>query len=417
MSHTPENTKIFFITGTQYQFLVADIYARYIYDKYNIRSTVIHSYFPNFDISRFNTNGKYTLLLYTYNNKNVIGKCIFSLQCGYLFPFSKWKKLFDSDHRIITFIFTDLNKLADRLADLTKQINENNLVYLIEEGNLTYEDPSELRMNHEKLWYIKHKLTKILFGIERRSKVIGDNPLIDGVIVKNPERYGKLEKSKGKQIIQQDKDIMLLSGDFAEHYGSAAKDLHCDILYLGDPHYRNGKYFEAEDECISSILSAIPSELSVLLKPHPRDLIEKYDNIIKKFDNVRITDEETAVIPIEPLIEIVNPKAVIAIESTATITLANMYPDLKSFVMKNIPEASVMFEKLIDAGEEVPHFGDDVYQGENDNIFIPDSLEELHKMLREIAAEPEKKLKLMKKHSGTFDEIDMLLSSNAAQVS
>ena len=154
-------------------------------------------------------------------------------------------------------------------------------------------------------------------------------------------------------------------------------------------------------------MSAIPSEFSVLLKPHPRDLIEKYDNVIKSFDNVRITDKETAVIPVEPLIEIVNPKAVIAIESTATITLANMYPNLKSFVMKNIPEASV----------KVPHFGDDVYQGENDNIFIPDSLEEFQKMLREIVAEPEKKLKLMKKHSGTFDEIDMLLSSNAVQVS
>lgn len=373
--NTISNIQVCFVTTTQYQFMIADIYARYIFDNYGIQSTICNRSFPNFDTEKFETNGKYEMIPYTVHNKNIFGQCIFALRCGYLYRFSKWSKILDPQKKILLFVFNDISKLANRLMMETKKYSKDNQVYIVEEGNSTYSDSVELK--NEKLWRLKHQVSKLIFGYGRTSKVIGESSEIDGAIVKDINRYRKLKKSKNQKIIQQNPEILQYAGDFFDHYGSAASDsIDTDIIYLGQPFYQNGKYFKYENDCIEAAISSIPKQFNVLIKPHPRDLIKKYEKIISNHKNVSMIREDLSAIPIEALLDMTKAKVAIAIQSSAAITIADLYPDICSIVLKNTPEALLMLEKLKELGDEGPVYGDDAFVGKNNNIFILETMDE-----------------------------------------
>jgi len=387
--------------------MIADIYARYIYDKYKICPIVVNRTFPNFDTEKFDTENKYRMIPYTIHNKNVIGQCVFALQCGHLYRFSNWSKILDPQKKIIMFVFNDMSKLANRLMSETKKYSGNNRIYIVEEGNSTYSDSIELK--NETLWRLKHKLSKVIFGYGRTSKVIGESPLIDGAIVKDTVRYKKLNKSKKQTIIQQNTEILQFANDFFEHYESAASEgIETDIIYLGQPFYKNGKFFKYENDCIESVISAIPSEVKVLIKPHPRDLIKKYRKIVESHKNVTLISDDLSAIPIEALLNMTKAKVAIAIQSSAAITIANLYPEINSLVLKNTPEALLMLEKLRELGDEGPVYDDEAFVGKNNNIYLPSSMNEcaaiVNQKMKKSVDEARCEVKTV-----DFDEIDRIL--------
>ena len=176
MQRANKPEQICFVTTTQYQFMIADTYARYINDHYGIVPTVLIRSFKGFDVEKFDTENKYCLIPYSIHNRNIIGQCLFALNCGYLFRFTKWNGLLDRNKSTVLFVFNDLSKLTIRLIDEVKKYDRKNKVVLIEEGNNTYSDT--LDSENEKLWRIKHRISRILFGIGRTARVIGETRLI-----------------------------------------------------------------------------------------------------------------------------------------------------------------------------------------------------------------------------------------------
>ena len=375
-----DRVQICFITTTQYHFLVTDIYSRYLYDHYGITPTVLYRRFDNFDISRFDVQNKYHIVPYTANKNSIIGQSIFAFRCGYLFRFSEWNTLLDREKRIILFVFNDRSKLTQKMIDIVKEYDSNNMVVLVEEGFDTYSDSLDIK--HERIWCLKHKISKALFGIGRTSKVIGDNPQIDTVIVNKPERYAQLNKARNQEIIQQSPNLLLNAKEFAFQYAKARiNSLECDVLYLGQPYYKDGQYNEHENECISFLFSALPNTASILIKPHPREHTEKYKKLLIH-DNVTIMSDDVAALPIETLIGITKVKIVITIQSSAAITLANLFPSIVVFVLRNIPEAKIMLEKAEEAGEELPQIDDSFFAEENSNVFLPDTINCFRELVR-----------------------------------
>ena len=409
MRKSPDDLQVCFVTTTQYQFLIADVYARYIFDNFGIRSKVLVRYFKSFDISRFDTEKKYELISYTINNRNVLGQCVFALQCGYLYKMSSWSKLLDKDKRTILFVFNDLSKLTSRMIQEVKKNDINNKVVLVEEGNNTYSDA--LNSGNEKVWKLKHKMSKIMFGNGRTSRVIGDDPGIDIAIVKDPVRYGSLKKAQKQKILQQNTDILFCASDFISHYNQACSiDLDCDVLFLGQPFYKNGTYYEEENRCISEMFDAIPGNVRILIKPHPRDSEGKYDRLAEIYPNVSVVNDELSVLPIETLLGIADIKIVMTIESSAATTLANLSSDIGTIVLRFLPQAEKLRQKLVKDGAELPDIRDDFFVGKYDNIYLPKTTNEYKKLIDSLLVKEHRRFKFPEVKNILFSEIDCLVS-------
>ena len=403
--------QIIFVSTTQYTFLITDIYARYIYNNYGIVPIVFYRTVRNFDVSKFDTEGKYIIYPYSVKNRTAIGQCAFALQCGYLFHSTKLYKAISPNKETIIFAFNDKNKLVSRLFREIKSANKNNKIVLIEEGTDTYTDYLELK--HPGLYRLKHKFSRFLFGIGRTSDVIGANPLIEYAIVKKPDKYKTLSKSHNQKVLQQDPDILQSSGDFTKHYsGASSNDLRCDVMYIGQPYYKNGQYFEYENLCIEQIIDALPDDTEIFIKPHPRESSKKYRKLVSRYDNVSIMSEELAPLPIEALLNILNPRTVVSVNSSASVTVANLFPSITSFVLKNTPEAIKLDEKLREAGQELPQIEDDYFQSRNMNILLPESLTEYSKLTLNALKTRRVIKQFTETPNGYFKEIDYFLSEN-----
>ena len=403
--------QICFVTTTQYQFMIADIYARYIYDSFGIASKVLIRRFKCFDIARFETDEKYEIIPYTINNRNLLGQCIFAIQCGYCFRLSNWSRLLDKSKNTILFVFNDMSKLTSRLIDEVKNHNNDNRIVLIEEGNNTYSD--SLESKNEMLWHLQHLISRILFGIGRSSKVIGDNPKIDTAIVKDPDRYKSLEKSKNQNVVQQNQDILLCAVDFFQHYTQASTHhLNCDILFLGQPFYKNGRFFEEENQCLSALFRYLPSTTRILIKPHPRDCAGKYNRLADSFCNVFVIDDELSAFPVEALLAVTEIMTVLTIESSAAITLANLSSNIDAVILRELPEAIALRERLLEIGEELPNIKEEQFVGKNNNIFRPKSSAEYQKVIEETLRRARGHTALFKtNHTVSFEEINTIIES------
>ncbi len=403
-----DGLQICFVTTSQYQFMISDIYARYIFDQYGIKSIVFNRVFDNFDITRFDTEGKYSMFPYRIRNKSIAGKCLFALRCGYLFRFSRWSRILEPTQITTLFVFNDLSKLANRLMKQVKGYSLENKVFLVEEGNSTYSDSIELK--NEKLWRFKHLLSRLMFGYGRTSKIIGENVLIDGAIVKNVDRYKGLKKAQDQDVRQQSILILQCAKDFASRYVSANEaDLETDVVYLGQAFYRTGKYFKYEDDCIEDIINAIPDETRVLLKPHPRDTVSKYNRLLKTHKNLSLISEKLTAIPIEALLGMIKVKVVITIQSSAALTIADMYPDISVVVVKELPKAILMLRKLKESGDEEPLYSNDFFVGRNKNIFLPRTIEEFSDLLFTNIRDDHKRESVSVSSTECFPEIDSIV--------
>lgn len=409
-----EVIQVIFVSTTQYTFLITDIYARYIFDKYGIKPIVFYRIVQNFDISNFNTDGKYIIYPYSVKNCNIIGQCIFALQCGYLFHFTKWFKAVYKGKKTLLLAFNDKNKLVSRLFSEIKSNNSGNKITLIEEGTDTYSETLDIKK--KGLYYLKHSISKLLFGIGRTSEVIGVNPLIDYSIVKNVERYKSLKKSNRQFVLQQDPNILLSAVDFIKHYEkSSSVKLECDVMYIGQPFYKSGKYFALENECIEKILEVIAYDYRILIKPHPRDDKDKYKKILKRINNISIIDESIAAFPIETLVGITSSKIVLTIQSSAAITLANMFPNMTVVVLRRISEARKLLAELDKLGEELPELTDDFFVSTNDNVYMPETIDEYVELIHKVV---NKKTNISCSRSSKdiiFPEIDYLINEKMVQ--
>lgn len=414
MHNTTEEMQVCFVTTTQYQFMIADIYSRYVYDMYGIKPVVLIRKFRSFDISKFSADNKYMLVPYTINNRNIFGQCVFAFKCGYLFKLTSWSKILNKDKRILLFVFNDLSKLTDRLMSETKKLNKQNKIVLIEEGNNTYSDIPE--NPPELLWKFKHMLSRLFLGMGRSSAVIGESQNIEAAIVKDTNRYQMLKKAENQEIIQQNRSILQNSNEFLEHYSNACNEkTECDVLFLGQPFYKNGKYYTEENNCISAIIDSFSLNTKILIKPHPRDCADKYDSIQKSHSNVSVIKEDMAVFPIEALIGLINIKAVVTIESSAAVTVADLDSSVDAIVLINTPEAKKLLGKLKLIGEELPALDENSFVGKNNNVYLASNLAECKEIVAKHKYEKKNEgIDDKKKHSipiNKFEEMDVFFNT------
>lgn len=403
--------QVLFISTTQFTFMISDIYARYINDRFGISPVVMSRIFDGFDFSDFDTGGKYTIEPFRFDNSNILGQSMFALKCGYLFNATRWRQLLDTKKRIVLFVHNDRSKLVSRMIECVKEADCRNTVVLVEEGNDTY--AASLAIRHEALWKLKHRISRILFGAGRTSRVIGDNPLIDYAIVKDPEKYSALSKAGCQIVIRQTSGLILKAGRFVSNIPFFAGDgLKCDVIFLGQPFYKKGRRYGYEEICISGFIEAVPPSAKILIKPHPRDLEGKYHVFEDKYDNVSVVKEGLDKIPVEALMEMSGAVMAVTIQSSAVLNLADMFPEIRCIVLRKTPEARDLLKKLQEAGEELPRVDDDFFTRGHENVDLVTDMAECKEILKHISSGDVRK-KGTDEHETkvTFDEIDTVMES------
>lgn len=379
MTGIGENLRVCFVTNAQYQLMLADTYARYIYDTYGIRPLVLCRTFEGFDFAKLDTADKYIIEPYVMNDRSTLGRILFSLKCGHLYRFMPWKKMIENN-KVLLFVFNDRNKLQSRMINEVKKQNPNSIVVLVEEGNSTYS--AEQVVKSELIYNLEHYGAKILLGSGRDSRVIGDNKNIDAVIVRDTNRYSALDKAKNKEVLQQDTKIMSHCEKFLRNYADASGKMQkCDVLFLGQPFYRNGRFYKPEYEVLCEIFESISQDAKVLIKPHPRDDYAKYERIVEKYGNVRVVSRELSTFPMEALMSLIDAKVVMTIESSAITTISDLFPNVDAYVLRKLPMVSKFETTLRATGERMPQIDDDMFTAKYGNIYEPENLIEFTKMV------------------------------------
>lgn len=312
--------KTIFVALTSYQLYISSIYACYIKehglsDDVRIISVGISNLFLPDDtgIDFFEIEDL---------NKSYLKRVWQRLYwAGRLFCFCPLKKYIKGS-KIALYIFNDNEPITSNLIREVKKTNA--IVSIIEEGIGIY----AVTKDEIKGSAVRRFITCLL-GSPMQYKAIADNKNIDNVICSNISLYKSLEKSRGKNLFLQDKNGLF---SYAEGHirginnGDIRKD--ADVMILGQPFSTFGTLIDEEESFYTKILELVPAKYSIIIKPHPRDAIDKYDCF--QSHRCHIINNIEAQYPVESLISLYHVRFVVSFNSSAGINIANSYPQIKS---------------------------------------------------------------------------------------
>ena len=215
-------------------------------------------------------------------------------------------------------VFKDDNIYDIIMIDYMKKHGCKNVV-LIEEGLRLY--------LHEKNEVSNYKgyIIKLIYSLTKVSKNIfssqGENKKTDVILCKEPEKlpnYKKKDKKIAKQsnLFSKKYAISFLNDIF--NYKFINKKI--DIIYITQPLSEDGLTSkDNEINAMETILDKIDSSFKVGIKLHPRENRKKYQEIIKKYKNVSLIDNELQKLPAELMFFIYNqPKIITPFSSVVT---------------------------------------------------------------------------------------------------
>ena len=322
---------IIFVALTTYQLYVADTYSKHIKEHYQDRKVYIicvgleiDNYTPSYNVNLVKIPNLNTSFF-----RRIIQRLVYG---GRLFSFTSLKTIVGNTDTLL-FVFNDNEPVTNKLVREVKKLRYNK-VAIIEEGIGLYSYSNNGKLTIKQC--IRFLLTSLL-GSPMQYKAIGDNPNIDYAIVGNKDLYETLEKSKDQKVFIQNKNLLFSSSeDFLRRYlGTSLCCKKADIIYLGQAFDKYGNMLADEEKCIEKLFSLVDDSETILIKPHPRDSLGKYDTVVEKFSNVQVFQNELAQLPIECLLGALNTRILLSFNSSAGVNIANTFPNIRSvFLLK-----------------------------------------------------------------------------------
>lgn len=319
-----------FICLTSYHTFVSYAYADYLYKKYGIVSRFLLYGVP--DIK--NVCVDYIEFYYLDKRENTLIDLIKKrvIYAGYLFKFSKIKSIVSAREKILLFVYNDLNPVSYKIMRLVKKYSLENMVVIVDEGLAIYTDTKiDLHLNLK--FRIREFILKYLFGSPSHYKAIGDDERVDFVIVGDVELYKTLKKAENKGVIKQNKKS-LFSADFIEDYMSTFFNIEldkteCSILVVGQNYSGKGSITEQEEVLLKEVGEIFDNIGKTIIKPHPTDNTDKYNNIVNKFNNLSVIDPQLSKIPMECIFGYFNSDYLVTLNSSAALNIASCFPEKK----------------------------------------------------------------------------------------
>lgn len=375
--------------------MVADAYANYIFDVFHKKSKIV---LVGMNVKLQNVES-YSIISVPNLDDGKIKRIWKRLYYGgNLFCLSPLYKHVKNVRNNFIFVFNDTEPITNKVIKCLKK--KHNKIVLVEEGIGTY------AVSNIRKKTLSEKI-RVLFtgflGSKMQYRAIGDNKLIDYVIVGNPNLYNSLAKSLNKVVIQQSKNkIFSCASNFLQtYYEKISNDTICEILFLGQPIVEKSGMLPMEQDLMHMVLT-LAEKKKVMIKPHPRDINGKYNKLAEEFDNVSVLDGNCARIPIECLVAHYKPRIVLTIASSAAINLANMMPTIKAVMLYKLDICEEL-NKIVFGKSS--YYDDNIFVGANDNLFAPTSLNELKNLIESNIQSDELKLE---DSSKSFTEIDLL---------
>ncbi|UWG48130.1 Uncharacterized protein HSRCO_1853 [Halanaeroarchaeum sp. HSR-CO] len=100
---------------------------------------------------------------------------------------------------------------------------------------------------------------------------------------------------------------------------------------------------------IHDIISQLPGDSHIGIKPHPRETEDKYESIQSRYDSVEVLAKS---IPVEEIYDISDPDSVVGFTSTALLTAAAIF-DIQSYTAANLLRSYTSSDRLCD---NIDHF-------------------------------------------------------------
>lgn len=352
--------KYVFVCGNIYHLYLSNVYRNYLLSLKDCRVDLILSNDKFDNVAELNSGWSN---VYPVNKKVTKGK----LDSIYILSQmkktrKKLKSIYKNNENICTIVFIDHTPVNRTIIKFMKELNTNNKVLLVEEGLGLYTDKDST----SKKSLIKGYVYK-LFGIDGPSNMIqGENPRVDAIIAKNIQLISKTKK-EGKKLIQQSEGIFSQKyiEDFSKVYfgnrnTTLKANLQYDFIYIGQ-----NLGIENESIAIKNILKLIPSNKSILIKPHPREDVNKYQDILRNLKNCRLIDNCFMQFPVELITQLLSINCVLTPYSSAGLNLKQINNKLSIIYLFKIFNLEVnSIEKLIN-------------ELQIEGIFIVDNLEDL----------------------------------------
>lgn len=392
---------IIFVALTTYQLYVSDSYSKYIKEHYLDKN--VHIICVGLERDNYTPPQEVDLIMLPNMNKTVFNRVIQRLVYGGRFFFlTSLKQIVRSSHTIL-FVFNDNEPITNKLVREVKKIR-NNKVAIIEEGIGIYSHSNNNKLTIKQ--QIRYFFTSIL-GSPMQYKAIGDNPNINYAIVGNKNLYETLEKSRGQNVFAQNKNLLFSSTeDFLKRYlGTSFSYQRADIIYLGQPFDEYGKMLPDEEKCLEELFSLVEENKTILIKPHPRDACDKYENLAKKFRNVKVFSNTLSQLPIECLLKGLNTSVLFSFNSSAGVNIANSFPNIKSiFLIK-----TETFRPIHKYWNKIGAIYDDsIYNSKNNNTFLPMSDKQIMDLLKQNIPVLEEHQRI---ESNQFEEIENIIKN------
>ena len=347
--------------------MVCDVYARYICDN-NIGKVTVISVGMNHPPKN---KLPYDIVATPYMNGSKVNRILQRLiYGGRLFSFSRLRKVVDENLKTCLFVFNDNEPITNKLLRIVKS-RKDSLVCLVDEGIGSYADSNGMNLSYKQK--LRWLFTSML-GSPMQFKAIGDNPLIDVALVSNKELYTSLNKAANQKVFFQDKGALYARSDMflKDYYSFEKQGLEYDVVFLGQPFYENSGISRLETDYICHVFEMIPSNLRIVVKPHPRDPNGKYDFLEKRYKNVTIISKELAKLPLECLTNFIGAKMMIGHNSSALVNIANTFPGIVCCLTYRMSCAEAMHKVWMDT-YSYSSYDDTMYSSINNNLLIPNN--------------------------------------------
>lgn len=221
-------------------------------------------------------------------------------------------------------LFNDIDPVAQWII---KRVKCSGDIIIIEEGIGVYRNTKK---RHEKMFKIAGK---IFFGRSFENvRRIGESSAVSKIICSEPEKLS-LNQSKKKIEVLEELD-----------YSAISKELRINRIsgyswFIGQPLVEDGIVSEQKYLSYIKIIKEVEKKKGkkLILKPHPRENLQKYNNIHMKL----VSDSD---VPVELLIDNSSDVNVFTIYSSAILNISKM-KNVKSYVLYKIFDIKVNIEE------------------------------------------------------------------------
>ena len=325
-----ENHRIVFVCLTPYQLFIANSYAEKL--KMEMVNSLIYCIFVNgrneliIDSKKSNFDNYWEVPNLFNTIFNRFWKRLF--YGGHLFKFSKLRSVLNRYTDLI--VFNDTEPVSWKLIMETKKMNPKNNVILIEEGTGVYNLISNKK--NDMVSYLR-SFVMMLTGNPIKYYPIGMTKEINAIIVREPKKM-PLEKITNRCLIKQS-----IGGIFSEESINNFIDLidvndeintikkfdNKSIIFIGQPIIDSN----TEINFLNRIFKVIPQDFKIIIKPHPRDDIDKYNLLSKEFKNIQVIRGKLSLLPFECLLKKMPSTILMTYSSSAAINSGYIIPKIR----------------------------------------------------------------------------------------